>query len=73
MSTLANLKVNQSKEYTAHGATFTVKKHDAGVYSLNASNIKVRNRWGNLAEITADLAHCLTYGKLPRPANWERF
>ena len=67
METVSDLKSGQSVGFDKDRVTFIVKKHGRGVYSLNASNFRTRNRWGNLAEILSDLNHCLEYGTLPRP------
>jgi hypothetical protein len=48
-------------------ATARVKRHSHSVYSLDMVPAITRNRWGNLAEITADCEHFLTYGRLPGP------
>lgn len=59
--------IGERVEFAAHGARFYVKKHQAGVYSLNCSPSGGRNRWGNAAEIRNDTLHVQTFGTLPGP------
>jgi hypothetical protein len=49
-----------------------VRRHQQHLWSLNYAHNAPRNRWGNLAEINADIAFFMSTGRLPEPKGSPR-
>lgn len=65
-SRIARLRVGD-KVRVAAGEVVRVRRHE---YCLNADyNVRVRNRWGTLPEILADVDYFLATGLLPQPVS----
>jgi hypothetical protein len=63
-------KSGHVETYTVNDTTFRIKKVRHGVYSLHASNVHNRCRFGNLEEIRTDINHTLEFGTLPPPSSY---
>lgn len=61
-------RVGESRNYAAHGRTFTVKRLSATTWHLADDAVRSRSRFGTRSEITADVAVTLEYGCLPNPS-----
>ena len=64
-------RVGERKTFTAHGTSFQIKQVRRGDFFL-AKDVSSppRSRWGNRAQICADIRNVLAVGELPLPKDW---